>query len=65
MIDDSNKQYNVDTATFTLAVDIISVTPPGSPIFEGLSQFKISEAVLWVNQVNVSTYINYRPARYT
>ena len=32
---DSNEQYynkDVDTATFTLPVDIITVTPPGSAI---------------------------------
>lgn len=54
-IDNSNEQYNVDTATFTLPIDIIPVTPPGSPIFEGLSQYMILGAVLGVNQDNVPT----------
>ena len=45
-IDDSgSNEQHVDTATFTLPADIISVTPPDSPIFEGLSQFMIPEAV--------------------
>lgn len=54
-IDNSNEQYNADTEIFTLPIDIIPVTPPGSPIFEGLSQYMILGAVLGVNQDNVST----------
>ena len=42
---ESNERYTVDTATFRLPIDIIPMTPPGSPIFEGLSQYMILEAV--------------------
>ena len=58
-IDDSNGQYNVDTAPFILPMDIIPMTPPGSPIFEGLSQYMIPGADLEVNQDNVSTPIQH------
>ena len=52
---DSNEQYDVDTATFTLPIDIIPMTPPGSPIFEGLSQYMIFGDILGANQDDVLT----------
>ena len=63
-IDNLNEQYNIDTnipATFILPFDIIHVTPPGSPILEGLSQYMVlhgSEApgsVLRADQNNTLT----------
>lgn len=57
--DDLYEQYDVDTAPFTLPIDIIPMTPPGSPILEGLSQYMILEAVLGVNQDDVSTTVQH------
>ena len=54
-INDSNEQYTVDTATFRLPIDIIPMTPPGSPIFEGLSQYMIHDNVSTPVQRDIPT----------